>query len=462
MVKHIGRGVIFFLLIIGSCSGPPPAKPAVPAGPAAPVVVKEGVLTYVAGDVSVKTGDTWVLVDVGEKVLESSAIKTGKNSSCDLQFGQLGVLHIAESSLVSLKTVGLSSSKKAVDLELVSGAVTAKVSKLLQDQRFQVRTNTVVCGVRGTRFMVSQRGEEKTSIAVAEGSVALVPPTYDPKVMEASSKTPEQAAMVQEVMKKILESSPTVTVGKEVEVTHAEMAKSSVAVSQIQEAVAAVMAAPTPPPPVAPEPVAPTTTTATPATPSAPAAAPPPTPIPNSLTVALAKVLDSYQKAPPAAEAPKIKAMSVATQEAMKQTVELKIIETPPEKPAAPVAPPPPPALKAPKAVFPEAGSRIDIHTVSSIAFSWKAAVGATSYEVSLSLLNGDQKTVVKTWTTTNLSVLLDKFDKLQAGTFVWEVIALRDNPGAAADRSPPNPVTFQIVQQGQLSAPVLDLSGGN
>lgn len=453
MAKQFWLGTLILFLLAGSCSGPPPAK--APAAPAGPVVIKEGVLTYVSGDVSVQVDGSWAPVDVGDKVKEASVVKTGKNSSCDLQFGQLGILHISEKSVVSLKTVGLSDAKKAVDLQLVSGAVTAKVSKLLQDQRFQVQTNTVVCGVRGTRFMVTQNANEKTSVAVAEGTVALVPPTYDPKTLEDSSKTPEQAALVQQVMQKILESSPTVTVGKEVEVTHAEMAKPSEAVSQIVEALAAVNSAPAAPATPAAD-QTPATGAATPATgPSATSSTSPSL----ALSAVLTQSLDTYQKAAPADSAPKIKPMSAETQQAMKQTVELKIMETPPEKAPAPVAPPP---LQAPKPVSPEAGAQIDIHKVSSITFSWKEAVGATGYEVSLSSMNSGRKAVVKTWNTPGLSVLLDKFDKLLPGTFVWEVLALRDKTGVPLERGPAALVTFQIMTKGQLSAPVLDLSGSS
>jgi hypothetical protein len=152
--------------------------------------------------------------------------------------------------------------------------------------------------------------------------------------------------------------------------------------------------------------------------------------------------------------------MSAQTEQVMKQTVDLKIVEAPPEKaPVAtpPPAPPAPPPLTAPKPVSPPAGAQIDIHTTSSITFAWKAATGATSYEVSLASLNGDQKNVVKTWTTTGLSVVLDKFDKFQPGSFVWEVKSVREASGTPTERSAPAQVIFQIGTQGQLSAPVLD-----
>jgi hypothetical protein len=358
--------------------------------------------------------------------------------------------------------VGLSDSKKAVDLQLISGVVTAKVSKLLQNQRFQVGTNTVVCGVRGTRFMVSQKKDEKTSIAVAEGSVALVPPTYDPEALENLTDNPEQAAIVRDAMEKILASSPTVTVGKEVEVTKAQMEKPAAAVSQIVESLKAVTAVPPPPAPAPQE-----TASGSPA-PSAPAPAAPSVDI-AALQAALTKSLESYQKVQPAATAPVIKPMSAQTEQTMKQTVDLTIVETPPQKATTPaVAPAPAPAptsppapapapLSAPKPISPQAGAQIDIHTSSSITFAWKASKGATSYEVSLAALNGEQRTAVKAWTTTGLSVILDKFDKLQPGSFVWDVTAVKEVQGTSTERSTPAEVIFHITAQGQLSAPVLD-----
>ncbi len=282
--------------------------------------------------------------------------------------------------------------------------------------------------------------------------MALVPPTYNPKALEELSNNPEQAAVVRSVMQKILESSPTVTVGKEVEVTHAEMEKPSQAVTQIVEALAAVTSAPGLPRRLRPPHQLNRTTSGTAATPAATSPA-------LALSAMLTKSLETYQKATPADEAPKQKPMSVETQEAMKQTVELKIIENPPEKSAVQTPPAPIPWLLRSLWLLPRA-AKVNIHTASSIPFSWKAVEGATGYEVTLSVVNGDQKTVVKTWNTSGLTVLLDRFDSVHAGTFVWEVTALRDRSGAAAERGPSTRVTFQITKEGQLSAPVLELPG--
>jgi hypothetical protein len=161
------------------------------------------VLTNVDGEVEVQTKGVWQAVDVGFKVDESSVVKTGRGGSCDLQFGRLATLHLSENTLVALKTIGLGEVKKAVDLEVISGTLTAKVSKLLADQRFHVRTDTVVAGVRGTRFLVSKRGTT-TSVAVAEGLVALVPPANGP-----------------EAVQKALDSSPSVGPGHEADLSRA-------------------------------------------------------------------------------------------------------------------------------------------------------------------------------------------------------------------------------------------------
>ncbi len=172
-----------FLLAV-SCGGPT-ASP--------PELVRHGVVTYLDGPVSVQKAGVWVEADVGTRVDESSLVKTGRGGTCDLQFGRVGTLHLAENTVVSLKTVDWGA-KKTIDVEMVSGQLTAKVSKLLGGQKFHVRTDTVVAGVRGTRFLVSKTGG-KTQIAVAEGLVGLVSPSRSPdEVQQALAAAPSVGA----------------------------------------------------------------------------------------------------------------------------------------------------------------------------------------------------------------------------------------------------------------------------
>lgn len=185
-------------LVLVACSESPP--------PSAPEVLdRTGVMTFVEGEVSILEAGVWSPADIGTRVTTSSTVKTGPQSSCDLQFGSLGSIRLSASTTVKLVDVGLGKKTKAADLELVSGAVAAKVTKLVGDQRFTVRTKTVTAGVRGTHFLVREESG-RTNVAVAEGVVALIPPSRDQRWAEAPAVAAGQEARVERA-----ESNPVVT-----------------------------------------------------------------------------------------------------------------------------------------------------------------------------------------------------------------------------------------------------------
>jgi len=424
------------------------------------------VLTYVDGDVSVQAGGSWNPAEMGDEVSTASVIKTGKASVCDLQFGQLGVLHLAAETVVDLKKVRIASQKKAVDLELVAGTVTAKVAKLTGDQRFQVRTATVVAGVRGTRFMVTVKAKGRTSIAVAEGLVALIPPTLDNGALDALATDPGREALVTSVVGKVMESASSIGVGSEVEVTPASMAASSQAITQVVEALTAVLEA-------APAPGAPATTEVL----------APPAPEPLVIPAILTQKLTQFQDAAPSAPAQPVRPLTKATQASLEKTAHLQILdvppvkgqpapapqEPPPEAPkekvkaAAPQASEPAPAvvlpLKAPQLVSPGLDEVVDVHKKTSVKFTWKAVAEATEYLVRLQSVQDSGSLLIREWKTDQTSVSLDKFDSLKLGTYRWDVTAQAPGLEGAAPRTSSARSSFVLDKDGQLSAPAIEFN---
>jgi len=342
---------------------------------------------------------------------------------------------------VSLKAIGVSSQKKAVDLELLTGAVTAKVSKLLGNDRFQVKTDTVVCGVRGTRFVVTTNLGAPTTIGVAEGSVALLPPTYDAQKLDDLSSAPNHTAVVEAVRASILEVSTKVEVGSQVVVTKASLQKPAQAWAKVEDSLARL-------PRVAEPAVGPAPTEAT---------------VPDSV----AQALQEYKKVAPSPGTPIPQPQTSATQKVLEETEDLQLKVLLPQTsspastgPSATVPPEPTltkaiePTLPAPRPIAPVGGAPIDIKKQETIRFSWKAVPGATGYEVAL--FRDKESSPLKNWTTEDSTVVLDRFTGLQEGTFRWEVVAVKNADPPL--RSVAASSRFRIVRGAQLSAPTLDL----
>lgn len=219
-MKH-AMVTVFLGLVLGLAHGASPDP-----------TLKTGVVTFVDGQVEALTGGAWVGLLEGDRLAETAQVRTGTQSSAEIQFGSLGVVRISASSRVALSAITLGSDKRSVDLELASGALTVKVAKLLGDDRFLVKTKSVACGVRGTFFGVSTDGGDDTTVGVTEGEVALVPPSYDPaSVADAPA---EAFQLARGLFRQILDASQKVGVGTEVVVRRSALEAAGQALNKVQ------------------------------------------------------------------------------------------------------------------------------------------------------------------------------------------------------------------------------------
>jgi hypothetical protein len=409
-------------LSVFSCSRPPAKQPPPSKAVSQLPAVRTGTLTFVTGTVAVMKDKIWISVTVGDSVAEDAVVKTAGDSSCEIQFGQTGIIHVAENTTLVLRTAVISEAHKAVDLELTVGSVTAKVAKLAIDDHFQVRTDAVVCGVRGTKFNVEKSADETTTVAVAEGKVALMPPSFDPVSLENASVSPTQSTLVADAAEKVAEDSPVVVADAEVVVTKATMTKADAAVAQVVAVLSPGASAPT-----------------------VPGAG-------KTLPPSVAQALDSYANAVPKTSEVAPKPLGADAQRTFQETASLQILETLPAAPPQPRTP-----LSTPKAVTPAPDTQIDINKNDSIRFTWEAVPNAASYQVDIFKISAGTKTLVKSLTTSDLSIVYDQFAKLGLGSFSWEVSALPSDSDQESQKSAPSVSSFEIIKAGTLQAPSIN-----
>lgn len=221
-------------------AAPQAAPPAVPQ--AAPPAVTQGSVTYAEGKVSVKTDADWQAVAIGDLVPSSASVRTGSASSCDIQFGKASAIRIGPDSTIELKAISLTTGKNVVDLGLIAGVVTCKVNKLAGRDRFEVATDTAVCAVRGTQFAVSEGKGKAMKVAVQEGGVAILPPSFDEAKLDALS-TSESESTVNAVVDSIVQAAPVVAKGQELSISAADLVKANAIVASVQGELASTLAA---------------------------------------------------------------------------------------------------------------------------------------------------------------------------------------------------------------------------
>lgn len=173
----------------------------------------QAMITFISGEVLVAFSDDWQEAQIGDFLEEDDIIRVGEESYCELQFGNVGALRIQDNTEVLLQDVFLNPNESNVGVKLVAGSLLAKVSKLTGNDKFAVKTESAVCGVRGTEFGVTITDDGSTKLAVKEGKVAVLPATVD--VDEIKEKLADQDAAMIEVVEKIEAAAPIVAANQE-------------------------------------------------------------------------------------------------------------------------------------------------------------------------------------------------------------------------------------------------------
>ena len=204
----------------------------------------EGMITYYSGDVTVFEEGEWYDIEIGDFVSEKNILKVESDSFCEVQFGSTAVVKIQENSEVDLARVSLEPGNAEVSLDMKLGNVLCKVQKLTGNESFKVKTQTAVCGVRGTEFSVSASKEADTVLAVKKGAVAVMPKSVD--MDELKEKVSDKSDAVKDAVKRIEESAPVVRANEEIKLDTAVMEETKTAADKIEKAVEKAAAAENP------------------------------------------------------------------------------------------------------------------------------------------------------------------------------------------------------------------------
>jgi len=122
---------------------------------------KEMFISESYGSVMIKKSGTSEFVPVKKdmQLAINDAIKTGKNSYCEIAFDKEmeTMVSIKENSLLVINKASIDSmsNKEETLLDLQSGSVMTKVKKLTTEaSQFKIKTPTSIVGVRGTNFEI--------------------------------------------------------------------------------------------------------------------------------------------------------------------------------------------------------------------------------------------------------------------------------------------------------------------
>lgn len=162
-----------FLFLVSPLSGIPETTPAV--GQADPV-------EYVIEDIQgpqvqvLEEGETqWEAAQEGQVVDTGDEVKVGDKSEVTLMMQNETSVHLNENTDLKVEQITANETGGFMSrLQVLAGLVLADVKKHLEDSHstFEVESNGVVCGVRGTAFEVSAQDGD-SQVSTHEGKVEV-------------------------------------------------------------------------------------------------------------------------------------------------------------------------------------------------------------------------------------------------------------------------------------------------
>ena len=106
-------------------------------------------VTYLLGDATVTRGDNSFSPQIGTTLEQRDVVRTGPSATMIIQLSQRSTLKLRADTTVRMSDMG-----SEPEVRLDSGGLFARVAERLRG-RFEVRTPSVVAGVRGTQFFVA-------------------------------------------------------------------------------------------------------------------------------------------------------------------------------------------------------------------------------------------------------------------------------------------------------------------
>ncbi len=127
-----------------------------------------------------KGENLWLPAEVNSPVYPGDKVKTGENSDCEIVFDDGTALRVETNSQVTLNSIMADDTLnlKRFDVGVEVGRVLSNLEKFARpESKFEMRTPSVVVGVRGTKFTADIIKDRTTTVAVFEGTVIVAPLT---------------------------------------------------------------------------------------------------------------------------------------------------------------------------------------------------------------------------------------------------------------------------------------------
>jgi hypothetical protein len=172
----------------------------------------------VSGSVLQLEGSDFIEIQPGQSLANRTRITVAEDAQIDIQFGRTAIARVRGPAEFIVRTAAGERLIPIMGIDLVVGAVSARVQPLAQADSFSVRSENALYAVRGTEFHVDTL--ESESITVAEGAVAILPRSLELSVLRAALASDDP---VRELLDALEAAAPVVRAGERRFIDLAEM-----------------------------------------------------------------------------------------------------------------------------------------------------------------------------------------------------------------------------------------------
>lgn len=136
--------------------------------------VNSCVVTYVEGEAFLANSDNDLIhLAVGDKLDEDSVIKTGDDSIIEFKIGKGSIIRLKENSEIKLAKLYKDDNSQNTKLFVDVGEVFAQPERINEGSSFEIETESITAGVRGTKFVVVVTENHLSKVAVKKGLVSI-------------------------------------------------------------------------------------------------------------------------------------------------------------------------------------------------------------------------------------------------------------------------------------------------
>jgi len=132
---------------------------------------------------------SWLNARLFSPIYNGDRLKTLSESRCEIKLNKKGVIRIGENADFTLKPAAPGRTSNSV---LRKGRLWASIKGLFNRKRFQIRTPTAVCSVRGTIYRID--ADSSTKVLVYDGAVDVGPLSF---ANEDSARLQQQQPKIQ-------------------------------------------------------------------------------------------------------------------------------------------------------------------------------------------------------------------------------------------------------------------------